>query len=103
MTVVSYDNNTGLIIARTRELTAADVGLYRVGCFTTDEGISTINSPKTTRIVLFGAADVRAVIPQQINVQEETKVRTVHYKSLRSKFKVKHTMYLSLMVRFFGI
>lgn len=80
MTVVSYDNNTGLIIARTRELTAADVGLYRVGCFTTDEGISTINSPKTTRIVLFGAADVRAVIPQQINVQEETKVRTVHYK-----------------------
>lgn len=80
MTVVSYDNNTGVIVARTRELTAADIGIYRIGCFTTDEGISTINSPKTTRIVLFGAADVRAVIPQQINVQEETKVRTVHLK-----------------------
>lgn len=78
MTVVSYDNNTAVIVARTRELTAADIGLYKIGCFTTDEGISTINSPKTTRIVLFGAADVRAVIPHQINVQEETKVRTVH-------------------------
>lgn len=78
MTVVSYDNNTGVIVARTRELTVADIGIYRIGCFTTDEGISTINSPKTTRIVLFGAADVRAVIPQQINVHEETKVRTVH-------------------------
>lgn len=74
MAIISYNNNTGVIRCRTRELTSADIGLYNIGCHTRDDGIDTIKTPKTTHIILFGAADVRTVTPQQINIQEKRKV-----------------------------
>ncbi|XP_062615785.1 uncharacterized protein LOC134277467 [Saccostrea cucullata] len=74
MSVLSYDNNTGVIVAQTRLLTVYDSGVYSIGCYTHDEGIDTIQSPKTTQIVIFGPANVRRVFPQQIKVQEGTKV-----------------------------
>lgn len=91
LTVVSYDNNTGLIVARTRVLTAYDIGIYNIGCFTSDEGIYTVKDVRSIRIVLFGPVNVKAVTPEKVKVQEGTKVRydQRYVKSSKSEMCVK--------------